>query len=159
MRIFRKIKPWARSAQNLGSIWARSARKNQDFKRFWRENHQKEGLDFSSTLKPWDWEFSKIFQKLRPLSLRGSDFELKGGVNCPFGAYGVEGSDFSLFVCLSVCTLSVVTLWIDPKRNPKIRQFRRNNGKIWSKTGSFFRHKLPNPFSDVGCVTQDAADE
>ena len=80
--------------------------------------------------------------------------------NCPFGAYGVEGSDFSLFVCLCVvcCCLSV-TLRIDPKRNPKIRQFRRNNGIIWSKTGSFFRHKLPNPFSDVGCVTQDAVDE
>ena len=53
----------------------------------------------------------------------------------PLGAYGVEVSDFS---CSSVCLSSVVTLRIDPKRNPKIRQFRRNNGKIWTKNGSVF---------------------
>ena len=64
------------------------------------------------------------------------------GVNCPFGAYGVEGSDFSLFVCLSVvcCLLLSVTLRFDPKLNMQIRQFRRNIG--------FFEQKTV-PFSDT----------
>ena len=52
----------------------------------------------------------------------------------PLGPYGVEVSDFS---CSSVCCLCV-TLRIDPKRNPKIRQFRRNNGKMWTKNGPDF---------------------
>ena len=60
-----------------------------------------------------------------------------------------------MFVCLLLFVVVVVVTLIDPKRNPKIRQFRRNNGKIWIKNDSVFA----NPSSDVGCVTQDVVGE